>query len=170
MAQARPQQAAQRPAAPARPTQRPAPARQAPAQVEEESNGGSGYPATMPMSVTGSIPTTATGDRKAFAGRSGTVSYDFGSTLDEAVEKFGEAVVFGVFLDQAVIRLQAMIRRKLESEKAPTQKELDDAAANWKMTVGGRERKSAAEKVNDLLGKMSPEARAELLKSLKAGK
>jgi hypothetical protein len=94
-----------------------------------------------------------------------STQYDFGSNLDEAVEKFGEAVVYGVFLDQAVIRLQAMLRRCIEGEVPD--KEIPEKVAQWKMTVGGRERKSAAEKVQDLLGKMSPEQKQELLKSLR---
>lgn len=151
MAQARP--APQQRPAPARPAQRPAAA--APAQEE-------GTAPAMPMTVTGSIKS---GDH---AGKSASVQYDFGSTLDEMVEKFGENVVYGVALDQLVIRLQALIRRLLESEDF-SQDKLEKAADDWKPTVGGGVRKSAAEKVSDLLGKMSPEQRQALLASLTGG-
>jgi len=97
-----------------------------------------------------------------------SASYDFGATLAESVELFGENVVHGVFIDQAVIRLQALLRRCIEDEVGD--KDIEAKVAAWKMTVGGRERKSAAEKVQDLLGKMSPEQKAELLKSLRTGK
>ena len=97
-----------------------------------------------------------------------SATYDFGANLDEAVEKFTENVVFGVFIDQAVIRLQALLRRAIEDEL--TQKEIDEKVAAWQMTVGGRERKSAAEKVNDLLGKMTDEQRKALLASLRGVK
>lgn len=117
---------------------------------------------SMPMTV------TAKTEKAEHKGRVVSTRYDFGSNLDEAVEKFGEAVVYGVFLDQATIRLQAMLRRCIADEVAD--KEIAAKVEAWKMTVGGRERKSAAEKVNDLLGKMSPEQKAELLKSLRTGK
>ena len=149
---------ARRPAAPVRPTTpaRPAPkAAPAPA-AEEESNGGT---PTMPMTVNA---------RTTKSERVVSASYDFGATLAESVELFGENVVHGVFIDQAVIRLQALLRRCIEDEVGD--KDIEAKVAAWKMTVGGRERKSAAEKVQDLLGKMSPAQKAELLKSLRTGK
>jgi len=130
---------------------------------EENSNTQGGV-----MTVTATISKEAGGDRAKFAGKSATATYDFGANLDEAVEKFTENVVFGVFIDQAVIRLQALLRRAIEDEL--TQKEIDEKVAAWQMTVGGRERKSAAEKVNDLLGKMTDEQRKALLASLRGGK
>jgi Zn-finger domain-containing protein len=96
-----------------------------------------------------------------------STTYDFGATLDESIEKFGEAVVHGVFIDQATIRLQALLRRCIDDETSD--KDIQAKVDQWKMTVGGRERKSASEKVHSLLEKMSPEQKAELLKSLRGG-
>lgn len=138
----------------------PAPAKAAPAVAKKGNSEGEASSPAMPMTVSAR---TEKSDRVV------STTYDFGSNLDEAVEKFGENVVYGVFLDQATIRLQAMLRRCITDEVAD--KEIAAKVEAWKMTVGGRERRSAAEKVQDLLGKMSPEQKAELLKSLRtAGK
>ena len=147
---------ARKPAVPARPAPR-APAK----PVQEEAEEGNGAP-TMPMTV------TARTTKAEHKGRVVSTSYDFGSTLEESIEKFGENVVHGVFIDQSVIRLQALLRRCIED--AVADKDITAKVEAWKMTVGGRERKSAVEKVNDLLGKMSPEQKAELLRSIRAGK
>lgn len=158
---------AQAPAArqPARPAARPAaPARPAPkAEPQEEVEGNGAAVPEMPMTVTGSIPAESKGPG---AGTSASVSYDFGSSVDEAIDKFGEDVVFGIYLDQAVIRLQAIIRRHLADKDGFDQKKLDAAVAAWKPKVGGGVRKSAVEKANDLLDKMTDQQRAELLAKL----
>lgn len=146
---------ARRTATPARPAARPA---AAPAKGNGEDAGGP----KMPMTI------TATTTKAEHKGRKVTVSYDFGETLDESVEKYGEAVVHGVFIDQAVIRLQALLRRCIED--GVSDKDVAAKVEAWKMTVGGRERKSAAEKVHGLLDKMTPEQKAELLKQLRGGK
>jgi len=137
------------------------PARPAPAVAKKADGEDQPNTPTMPMTVAARVTDPKFKDRVV------STSYDFGATLDESVEKFGEAVVHGVFLDQAVIRLQAMLRRGITDEASD--KEIADKVEAWKMTVGGRERRSAAEKVQDLLGKMSAEQKAELLKSLRTG-
>lgn len=163
MAQGQAAQVARRaPTAPARAT--PPASRAAKLETAEETSNTQGGV----MTVTATISKEAGGDRAKFAGKSVSATYDFGSSLDEAVEKFTENVVFGVFIDQAVIRLQALLRRAIEDEL--TQKEIEEKVANWKMTVGGRERKSAAEKVTDLLGKMTDDQRKALLAQLRSGK
>lgn len=137
------------------------PAKPAPkaAPVAKEASGSA---PTMPMTIT--AKTTKEEDK----GRVVSTTYNFGGTLEESLELFGEAVVHGVFIDQAVIRLQALLRRCISDSVAD--KDIQAKVDVWKMTVGGRERKSASEKVHDLLGKMSPEQKAELLKSLRVGK
>lgn len=150
--------AQRRPAAPAKVAPAATP-RAAPAAAKKTDGEGDGGAPTMPMTVNAR---TEKSDRVV------STTYDFGSTLDESVEKFGEAVVYGVFIDQATIRLQALLRRCITDEVAD--KEIEAKVEAWKMTVGGRERRSASEKVKDLLGKMPPEQKAELLKSLRTGK
>ena len=142
-------QAQRKPAVAAKPA-RPAPA----AKPKDEGNGAT----TMLMTVSA---------KKSDNDRVVSTTYDFGATLDESIEKFGEAVVHGVFIDQATIRLQALLRRCIDDETSD--KDIQAKVDQWKMTVGGRERKSASEKVHSLLEKMSPEQKAELLKSLRGG-
>lgn len=110
--------------------------------------------------------------------RSVEVEYNFGETLAEAVELFGEEVVFSRFKAAAVVDLQALIRRGLtpktdkegnEIESAKTDEEIAASVAEWKPGVKQVTRKSKAEKIKDLVADMSDEDREALLASIMAG-
>jgi len=94
-----------------------------------------------------------------------TVDYDFGSTLEEAVEKFGAEVVFSSFVADAKVGLQAFIRtrlRKTEDDYMDDQA-IAAEAAEW---APGANKRSAADpmaKLQALLAKLSPEQKAALL-------
>lgn len=127
-------------------------------------------------------PKTATGkdaDGKPTGHRKLSVMFDFGSTLDDAVEKFGEEVVFAGFVASATIDLQNYIRTKLEAPAkdadgkvipdggfAQTDAEIESDFASWKPGIKTRERVSPLDKVKKLLGGMSAEQKAALLASL----
>jgi hypothetical protein len=104
-----------------------------------------------------------------------TVSYDFGDNLDEAVELFGEEVVFMRFKSAATIDLQALIRRHLgakDKEGKPTPKSEEDIqklAAEWTPGVQTRKRKTDKQKAEELLSKLPAAQLAELLASLQNG-
>ena len=49
--------------------------------------------------------------------RESQFNYDFGGSIAEAVTLFGDSVVFGVYSDQAVIKIQAICRKKMEAEE-----------------------------------------------------
>jgi len=89
--------------------------------------------------------------------RSIEVEYDFGKDLEDAVEKFGDEVVFQTFIAQAKVNLQAMIRRRLN--KNETDEEILAAVSEWKPTFRAVTRKSPLEKMEEILAKMSPEER-----------
>lgn len=97
---------------------------------------------------------------------SASVNYDFGDNLDEATELFGADVVFARFKAASVVDLQALIRRHLDSDTPKSATEIQELATAWKPGVQTKKRKSAGEKIQDLLGDMSETDRAALLESL----
>jgi len=59
--------------------------------------------------------------------KEGTINYDFGADLDEAVEMFGADVVFSRYRAAAKIDLQAVMRRYLAAGK-----DCEELAEKWK--------------------------------------
>jgi hypothetical protein len=98
--------------------------------------------------------------------RSITLEKDFGSTLDESVELFGEEVVHSVFVAQAKVKAQSFVRSKLES--GATDDEIQAALDEWKLGVVKRSGKTKEEKALDAIQKLSPEEKAELIARLEA--
>ena len=94
------------------------------------------------------------------------VEYDFGKTLAESVEKFGEEVVHNNFQAQAVISLQSLLRRGIKGEK--NDEEIAKMASEWMPGMKTVTRKSAQEKVKDAFAGMTDEDRKALLKELRA--
>lgn len=129
-------------------------------------------------------PKTATGkdaEGKATGYRKLAVSFNFGETLEAAVEEFGEDVVFAGFVSSATIDLQNFIRTKLEArEKDAEGKQIPDGAfansdtaimeefASWKPGIKSRERVSPLDKIKKLLGNLSEEQKAALLSGISA--
>lgn len=94
------------------------------------------------------------------------VEYDFGDgSLKGLVEKFGEEVVLSRAMSALVIDLQALMRRHRESKDFSMDK-LKEAVKNWKPTVVTAVRRSATERLEETITKLTPEQRAELLKKL----
>ena len=93
-----------------------------------------------------------------------TVSYEFGANLSDAVQLFGEDVIFNKAIDSLVIDVQAHIRRLIKKGSNPT--EIAAVLAGWKPGVSTTVRRSAGEKVQDLITRMTPEERIALLKEL----
>ncbi len=117
------------------------------------------------------IETISTKAGKDAESRSLSVSFDFGDTLEQAVEMFGAEAVFGGFKADAKVGLQAFVRSRLnateeDSDAAKyTDEEIVTAVADWK--PGNKTRQSAdpMAKLTALLGKLTPEQRAALLES-----
>ncbi len=104
-----------------------------------------------------------------------SVNYNFGKDLDEMTELFTPEVVYNKAMDSMVIDAQAKLRRHLraalvgdkDGKKTPMPKDTQELFADWKPSAGRTERKSAAEKVQTLVGKVSAEERADLIKRLR---
>jgi len=93
-------------------------------------------------------------------------AFDFGDNLPGATKKFGEDVVYSSFKQKAKTRLQDYIRSLIDAGK-PTA-EIVKLGIAWMPGVAAiRLPKDPKEKARALLAKLTPEERADLLKSLK---
>lgn len=126
-------------------------------------------------------PKTATGkDEKGSptGHRKMEVTFDFGSDIENAIEKFGEDVVFAAFVASASIDAQNFIRQKLEAltkdaegkEVAGSYANTDEAIlgefASWKPGIKTRERVSPLDKIKKMLAGMSDAQKTALLAGL----
>ena len=93
----------------------------------------------------------------------GTVSYDFGDTLAESVKLFTEQVVHSGFVSQAVINLQANMRRVLIAGG-----DLAAMAASWKPGVSAPRITDPIAAAKNKYAQMTPADRAKFLADLKA--
>lgn len=104
-----------------------------------------------------------------------TVEYDFGENLQEAVEMFGDDVVFSKFKAAATVDLQSVIRRNMFDEQGegddktliPVDAEtVQERISDWRPGVTTRVTKSPKEKALDAMKNMSPEEIKALLAEL----
>lgn len=144
---------------------------------KEGDQGQGGQTQQSARSETGEVEVTARVPN-AEPPREVSVKYNFGRNLAEAVQLFGEDVVFNRFESAATIDLQALMRRHMVdqtnkkgevSSPAKSDDEIRKLVANWRPGIKQIQRKSAKDKVKDLLSSMSPEERAALLQSYQEG-
>jgi len=98
------------------------------------------------------------GDR---AGEIFTVKTDLPENTDEALEKWGEEVVFSRFNASIVIDVQALMRRNIQKDEA-TAGLVQEAVDKWKPDVK-QAGKPPSEKIDDLMARLSPEERANII-------
>lgn len=104
-----------------------------------------------------------TAERKG--GPSVTVDYDFGETLSDLSNAFGDESVYNHARRSLVVALQSFIRTQIEAGKS--QDEIQAAVGEWK--PGHRKAgKTPQERVHDMLQRMSPADRAALLKEYRS--
>jgi len=105
--------------------------------------------------------------------------YNFGETVEEAIELFGKEVVFSAFLAAAKVDAQSLVRRKLKTnvpavegvsaERPYTDAEIQEALSQWKPGVKAeRAAASVTDKAEALLTKMTEAQKAEFLEKLMA--
>ena len=93
-----------------------------------------------------------------------TAEVNFGGSLEEAKELFGEDVVYSIYLAEAIIKAQAVMRGLALKEK--TLDEIKELMASWKP---GQARVSGEAGLGSLLKKfekMSPDKKKELIAKL----
>lgn len=99
---------------------------------------------------------------------------DFGSSIADAIEKFGEEVVFNHFQASAKLSVQSAVAQKLISvvkdedldEDVPeyTEDEIREYMADWKLTAKtGRSAVSTLDKAKKLLAALPADTIQELL-------
>lgn len=97
-----------------------------------------------------------------------TVEFDLPEDHAGLVAKFGEAVVASKAVDSLVIDVQANVRRLLRAKEKYTPAQIQEKISAYKPSASNTVRRSPVEKMSDLVGKMTAEQKAELLKQLQA--
>ncbi len=97
-----------------------------------------------------------------------TMEYALGENLAEAVELFGDDVVYKGHIASGKIDLQSYIRRLIIAKK--TQVEIQELVNVWKPGVSTRQKRSPLEKAALSLDALSDEQFEELLKKRQAAK
>ena len=106
-----------------------------------------------------------------------SVQYNFGADIEEMIELFGADVVYNKAMDSMVIDAQSKLRRHLKAElvgdkkdgkKIPLPKDIQELFADWKPAAGSKERKSALEKAQTLIGRLNDEERKSLIAQIRA--
>ena len=101
------------------------------------------------------------------AGENATVNYDFGDNLDASVALFGKEIVHAIFIEQSVVKLQAVMRSLLT--KGKKQEEIAAEVANWKLGTT-RARMMDPVKAFEALPQDKQKAYIDHLKALMASK
>ena len=100
------------------------------------------------------------------SGKKIIVSYNFGTSLTEAVEKFGEDVVLSGFRRTSVITAQGIMRRLAKAGKSDA--EIQDAITAWKPGVAMERVMDPVATLKARIANMTPEERAKILAELQA--
>lgn len=97
------------------------------------------------------------------------VEYDMPADLAGLQKKFGDDVVYNKCVDSVTIDIQAKMRRALEAknEADRTPEAIQAAVTAYVPSATDRVRRSPAEKVEDLAGKMTAEEKKALIAKLR---
>lgn len=104
-----------------------------------------------------------------------TVEFDFGKDLAESTELFTDEVVYGKFVSESVVDLQAYLRRlistKIEGVLTATgisEEDIQEKINSWKPGVSTRTRMSKIDKAANVVAKMSDEEKKNFLLQIQA--
>ena len=104
-------------------------------------------------------------------GRKLEVEVDFGNTIGETAEKFGESICFNKLIQKLVIDAQAYVRSDLKAENEDgsqkySNSEVRARLTNWKPGEVTRVRKTKSERVLESYQEMGEEEQAQMLSAL----
>jgi len=94
------------------------------------------------------------------------IEFDFGGSVEAAIDRFGADVVYSNFTRASVITAQSIIRRMMETGKG--QEEIQEFMAAWKPGVSIERTVDPVASVLGKFGSMSPEEQKALIKQLQA--
>lgn len=89
------------------------------------------------------------------------VKIDLPESIEEALEMYGPEISFSHLSASVIIALQSFVRIQIKKDGA-TPESVQEAVDKWRPGTKQRGR-TMAEKVQDMLGKLSDEERADLL-------
>ena len=95
-----------------------------------------------------------------------TILFDFGGSVEAAIEKFGSNVVYSNFVRSSVITAQAAMRRFLEDGLG--QDEIEAKMADWKPGVSLERTYDPLAALLNKMATMTPEEREAAIEKLKA--
>lgn len=101
---------------------------------------------------------TTSGPRE---GQTFAVKYDIPDSIQEALDRFGDEVVYSRFKASLVIDLQSFMRTQVQKEEFSSDM-LEQAVSAWVPGIRAKG-KSVGEKIQDMLSKLTPEQREEIL-------
>ena len=101
------------------------------------------------------------------SGKKVAVTYNFGASLDEAIEKFGAEVVFSGFRRTSVITAQGVMRRLAKAGKSDA--EIQAAITNWKPGVQAERISDPVARLKSMFSSMSAEERQKIMAELMGG-
>ena len=93
-----------------------------------------------------------------------SATYNFGASLAEAIEKFGEDVVFSGFRRTSVITAQGIMRRLAKTGK--TDAEIQAAISGWKPGVAAERISDPVARLKSMFSSMSAEERQKIMAEL----
>ena len=102
-----------------------------------------------------------------------TIDYDFGASLEEAVEKFGADVVFSGFVADCKVSVQAaaraMMKKNKEDNSSYSDEEILARVAEFKPGVkSDRGNADPFAKIEKVVGKLTDAQKQEMLAKLQA--
>ena len=98
------------------------------------------------------------------SGKKVAVTYNFGASLAEAIEKFGEDVVFSGFRRTSVITAQGIMRRLAKAGKSDA--EIQAAISGWKPGVAAERVTDPVARLKSMFSSMSAEERQKIMAEL----
>ena len=101
------------------------------------------------------------------SGKKLSATYNFGASLAEAIEKFGEDVVFSGFRRTSVITAQGIMRRLAKAGKSDA--EIQAAISGWKPGVAAERVTDPVARLKSMFSSMSAEERQKIMAELMGG-
>lgn len=95
----------------------------------------------------------------------GSIEYEVGKDVNEAVDKFGGELVHEFFKRALAVKAQAAIRRELENGTDP--KDLQQVLGSWDPSAAHTVRKDPKQSILSNFAALSEEERMEILAALK---